>query len=105
MKNLYLLTCFLLLCFFGSAQSFKKLHRKAIVVDTHNDVLSSAVLEGRDISHLLTTGHSDLDRWKKGGLDVQFFSVWTGEKARTTKGFYKDANVEIDSLEVVILKN
>ena len=86
-------------------QSVQKLHRKAILIDTHNDVLSSSVLEGKDISHRLTTGHSDLDRWKEGGLDVQFFSVWTGEKARNKEGFFKDANQEIDSLEVITLRN
>ena len=86
-------------------QSVKKLHRKAILVDTHNDVLSSSVLDGKDISQRLTTGHSDLDRWEEGGLDVQFFSVWTGEKSRNIEGFFKDANQEIDSLEVIILRN
>lgn len=87
-----------------SAQSAKKIHRKAIVVDTHNDVLSSQTLEGVDISHRQTKGHSDLDRWKEGGLDVQFFSIWTGEKPRG-KSFYLDANEEIDSLKRLILRN
>jgi membrane dipeptidase len=94
--------------------SVSKLHRKAVLADTHNDVLSSQTLEGRDISHRLTTGHSDLDRWKEGGVDVQFFSVWTGEKARNKEarpddpfgqGFFKDANQEIDSLEILALRN
>jgi membrane dipeptidase len=87
------------------AQSIKKLHQKAILVDTHNDVLSSSVLEGKDISHRLTTGQSDLDRWKEGGLDVQFFSVWTDRTPRNKEGFFKDANQEIDSLEIITLRN
>ena len=88
-----------------SAQPAKKLHYKAILVDTHNDVLSSSVLEGKDISHRLTTGQSDLDRWKEGGVDVQFFSVWTDKIPRNKEGFFKDANQEIDSLEVIALRN
>jgi membrane dipeptidase len=88
-----------------SAQSTKKLHYKAVLVDTHNDVLSSAVLDGLDISHRLTRGHSDLDRWKEGGLDVQFFSVWTDKTPRNKEGFFKDANQEIDSLEIITLRN
>lgn len=88
-----------------SAQSVKKLHYKAILVDTHNDVLSSSVLDGKDIAQRLTTGQSDLVRWKEGGLDVQFFSVWTGEKARNKEGFYKDASQEIDSLQSIIRRN
>ena len=74
-------------------------------MDTHNDVLSSAVLDGEDISKRLNTGHSDLVRWKEGGLDVQFFSVWTGDRARNPEGYYKDANEEIDSLDRIIERN
>jgi len=90
--------------FISTAQSAKTIHRKAIVVDTHNDVLSSLTLKGIDISHRQTQGQSDLDRWKEGGLDVQFFSIWTGEKPRG-KSFYLDANEEIDSLKRLILRN
>jgi membrane dipeptidase len=104
MKNLFL---FLAIVFSlqSMGQSVKKLHYKAILVDTHNDVLSSSVLEGKDISHRLNTGHSDLDRWKEGGLDVQFFSVWTDKTPRNKEGFFKDANQEIDSLEIITLRN
>lgn len=87
------------------AQSANKLHHKTILVDTHNDVLSSSVLEGKDISHQLNTGQSDLDRWKEGGVDVQFFSVWTDKTPRNKEGFFKDANQEIDSLDMIVLRN
>lgn len=100
-----LLVACMFISFSISAQSIAKLHRRAIVVDTHNDALSTQTLAGRDISHRLTVGHSDLDRWKEGGVDVQFFSVWTSEKARNKEGFFKDANQEIDSLESIILRN
>jgi membrane dipeptidase len=86
------------------AQS-NKLHHKAILADTHNDILSSAMLDGKDISHRINEGHSDLDRWKEGGVDVQFFSVWTGEKARTAAGFYQDAIHEINLLDTLVQKN
>jgi len=97
-----------------AAQSTKKFHYKAVLVDTHNDVLSESVLEGKDISHRLTSGHSDFDRWKEGGVDVQFFSVWTDKTPRNKEarphdpsgtGFFKDANQEIDSLEFIALRN
>jgi membrane dipeptidase len=98
--------CFLLLIMFCShAQSYKKLHGKAILVDTHNDILSAAVLDGKDISHRIPEGHSDLDRWREGGLDVQFFSVWTDKTPRTAKGFYNDALQEIYSLDTLVVKN
>jgi membrane dipeptidase len=109
-----LLILLLVLLQAAKAQSSNKLHYKAVLVDTHNDVLSSSVLDGKDISHRLTTGHSDLDRWKEGGLDVQFFSIWTDKTPRNKearpddpvgRGFFKDANQEIDSLEILTLRN
>lgn len=86
-------------------QSVNSVHRKAIVVDTHNDCLSGQVLEGRDISVLLAKGHSDYVRWKRGGVDIQFFSVFTGETPRRKEGFYHDAIEEIDSLNRIILRH
>jgi membrane dipeptidase len=102
----HLLTFIVLLITLTSlGQSARKIHFKAVLVDTHNDVLSSGVLDGIDISNRVKEGHSDLVRWKEGGLDVQFFSVWTGEKARTKEGFYHDAVAEIDSLNILLLRN
>jgi len=91
---------FLTSCFIN-AQSVSRIHNKSILVDTHNDVLSTLTLEGKNISNHLSEGHSDLYRFKEGGVDVQFFSVWTGEKARNAEGFYKDAIQEIDSLQAI----
>ena len=106
MKKLpLLLILFVLISIITSPQSLNRLHYKAILVDTHNDVLSSGVLNGKNISHRIHEGHSDLDRWKEGGVDVQFFSVWTDKTPRNKEGFFKDANQEIDSLIVLILKN
>lgn len=98
----------IILCLFNVlsfSQAGNKLHEKSILVDTHNDVLSSGVLDGIDISNRVKEGHSDLVRWKEGGLDVQFFSIWTGDKARNKEGFYKDAVQEIDSLKSIVKRN
>jgi membrane dipeptidase len=88
-----------------ASQSASRIHRKATLIDTHNDVLSSAIMDGLDISNRITEGHSDLVRWKEGGLDVQFFSVWTGDKARNKEGFFQDAKAQIDSLNKLINRN
>ncbi|HEX4875922.1 MAG TPA: membrane dipeptidase, partial [Chitinophagaceae bacterium] len=101
-KYLTLLCCvFLAAC----SSTVLNLHRRAVLVDTHNDVLSSQVLEGKDISQRLETSHSDLVRWDQGGLDVQFFSVWTDKTPRHKEGFFADAIEEIDSLHHIILRN
>ena len=53
----------------AAAQSYLKLHEKAIVVDTHNDVLSEATLKGLDIGTDLTgKAMSDLARLEKGRM-------------------------------------
>ncbi|MBM3413552.1 MAG: membrane dipeptidase [Bacteroidetes bacterium] len=105
-RQLLGLTLFLVLGhIIGYGQSYNSVHRKAILVDTHNDCLSGQVLEGRDISRLLSIGHSDYVRWKRGGVDIQFFSVFTGETPRKKEGFYQDALQEIDSLHRIILRH
>ena len=105
MRNTIFFFLFIITVFTASSQSVRKLHYKAVLVDTHNDVLSSGVLDGINISNRVKEGHSDLERWKEGGVDVQFFSVWTGDKARNKEGFYKDALQEIDSLNRLLLRN
>jgi membrane dipeptidase len=101
--------CLCILCFLmsipGNSQASRKLHNRAVLVDTHNDVLTETMLKGVDISKRITAGQSDLERWKEGGVDVQFFSVWTDEKPRNKEGFFKDAEEEIDSLDILILRN
>src|SRR5258708_39035316 len=60
---------------FGTAgQSYLKLHEKAIVVDTHNDVLSTATLHGMDIgTHRSGKPHSVLPRFPRCGTDAHRF--------------------------------
>jgi membrane dipeptidase len=85
------------------AQSYQKIHTKAIVVDTHNDILSKVIEVGVVIDRDLTgRTHSDLQRWKKGGMDVQFFSVWS-DGNRTNPFAY--ALRQMDSLDAVIKRN
>jgi membrane dipeptidase len=87
---------------FGTmGQGYQKLHDKAILVDTHNDVLSSATLNGLDIGMDLTgKTHTDLGRLKKGGVDVQVFSIFCDDRYGTGSAF-RQANREIDSLYAI----
>ncbi len=100
------LLCALLLLtsLFSNAQAYEKLHRKALVVDAHNDVLIS-ILEGLDITKdLKGKTHSDLQRFASGGVDVQIFSVWSDERYGMGKGFAY-ANRQIDSLYSITARN
>jgi membrane dipeptidase len=53
------------------------IHRKAIVVDTHNDILSMMTDDNYDLG-VSSVGkyHTDIARMKQGGLTAEFFSVY-----------------------------
>lgn len=86
-----------------AAQSYQEIHEKAILIDTHNDILMKAVDQGFIFDQDLTgQTHSDLARWKEGGLDVQIFSVYCDGDLNKA---YDLANREMDSLDAVIARN
>ena len=87
-----------------SAQNAQAIHQKAILVDTHNDVISNELITKVDLSKRQTTGNFDLVRAKEGGLDVQLFSIWCGGDYGNGRAF-KFANREIDSLYALIKRN
>jgi membrane dipeptidase len=79
-----------------SAQAYKKLHFNSIVIDTHNDIPSTAIEKGVSFDqNLQSKTHSDLQRMAAGGVDAQFFSIWCdGNKENP----YDWANREIDTV-------
>lgn len=85
------------------AQSYQKIHDKAIVVDTHNDILMRVVDLGLVIdTDLKGKSHSDLGRFKQGGLDVQLFSVYCDGDLKNAFAY---ANRAMDSLDAVVARN
>ncbi len=102
-KSKTIFFCLLLVSILAQADDFKKLHEKAIVVDTHNDVLLRA-MQGVDLSVRTTEGHSDLVRLKEGGVDVQIFSVWCGENYGKGRAFNRAIEM-IDTLESLVKRN
>lgn len=59
------------------AQQGKKIHFGSILIDTHNDIPSTAIDEGVSFDQSLKNKtHSDLQRMLAGGVDAQFFSIW-----------------------------
>ncbi len=90
---------------FLKGQSIDKLHAEAIVVDTHNDVLSTVTMKGMNFeNNLKGKAHSDLSRFKQGGVDVQVFSIFCDERFGKDTAF-KYANIEIDSLYAIVGRN
>ncbi|KIO76449.1 dipeptidase [Pedobacter lusitanus] len=83
---------------------FQSLAQQHLLVDTHNDVLSSQLLTKADLGKLQRSGNFDLVRAAKGGLNAQVFSIWCDESLGKGKAFSR-ANREIDSLDALIRRN
>ena len=106
----YLLLIFVLLssCKHSSEKEFinetyMKIHNESIVIDTHNDILMKALDQGIMFDQdLKGKAHSDLDRWKKGGLDVQIFSVFSDGGIKNP---YLIANIQMNILDSVVARN
>jgi len=73
-------------------------HQQAFVADTHNDVLMRSMM-GRNILTELPESHSDLVKFKKGGVDLQVFSVWVSPSKIDPEEYYNYANAIITQLE------
>lgn len=99
----------LILLFFNAylieAQSQRNLHFSSVVVDTHNDILTTVLSKGYSFDNYLKgKTHSDLARLAQGGVDVQIFSVWCDGTYGPGKGFAL-ANRQIDTLYATIQRN
>lgn len=106
MKHILRLTAFVIaicLSHLSYSQAHKNFHFKSLVVDTHNDILSECF--DKHISFdddLLGKTHSDLSRFKQGGVDVQIFSIWCDGEMKEP---YRYANAQIDTLYATIKRN
>lgn len=87
----------------SESKTFEEIHSQAILVDTHNDFLMQTMEKNFVFdTDLKGKTHSDLKRMKEGGVDVQFFSVFSdGDKLNP----YNFANLQIDSMDAVIKRN
>jgi membrane dipeptidase len=71
----------------------RRVHRDALVLDTHCDSLDRAVDDGVDLTVRNAEGHVDLPRLKEGGVDAQVFALWADPDE--WKGKYRE---RIDAL-------
>jgi Zn-dependent dipeptidase, microsomal dipeptidase homolog len=85
------------------AQNYLRLHNRAIVIDTHNDILTECFEKHYSFDQdLKGKTHSDISRFRKGGVDVQIFSVWCdGNKKKP----FAYANAQIDTLYATVQRN
>jgi membrane dipeptidase len=102
----YSLIYFLLLIYnISQAQSYKRIHFDAILVDTHNDFLSKAVSDHVIFdTNLKGITHTDLSRMLSGGVKVQVWSIFCDEHYGKGSAF-AFANQELDSLYAIVARN
>jgi membrane dipeptidase len=81
----------------------QSIHFKSVVVDTHNDAVTACIEKKVSLDQdLRGINHSDLKRFKEGGLDYQLFSIWCdGDK----KNPYAWAMREMDTIDAVAARN
>ena len=90
---------------FAQSASVKKLHRQATVIDTHNDFISTGIEKNKSFDmQLKGITHSDLNRMKTGGIDIQIFSIFCDETYGNGIA-YAFANREIDTLYATVQRN
>lgn len=96
MHKIFILCFFVISTVAAHAQQYNKIHDKAIVCDTHNDIISTCIEKGYSFDqNLKGKTHSDLQRMQEAGLDLQIFSIWCDE---TQVNPYQFTNREIDTL-------
>lgn len=96
----YLVPIFMAFSIGAEAQS---IHYKSVLVDTHNDAVTACIEKKVSLDQdLKGINHSDLKRFKQGGVDYQLFSIWCdGKKANP----FEWAMREMDTIDAVAARN
>ncbi|HQZ81909.1 MAG TPA: dipeptidase [Pyrinomonadaceae bacterium] len=77
-----------------------KIHKEVITLDTHNDISTSNFTDAVNYSQELST-QVNLPKMRKGGLDVSWMVVYTGQGPLTEEGYaaaYKNAIDKFDAI-------
>ncbi|MGH7452831.1 MAG: dipeptidase, partial [bacterium] len=80
------------------------IHRRALVIDLHNDVLEKVVETGYQLGPRHTVNHSDIPRFRDGGMDVQLLSIWINP-TRYPANPYQQALKFVAALDSQIARN
>lgn len=91
-------------------EKLKRVHERAITVDTHCDTPMALLNDDFDVAERNESPRSRVDfpRMKDGGLDAIFFAAFTGQKERTpenTRAAYEMANKMIEKTYEVCKQN
>ena len=78
-------------------------HSRGTLFDLHNDVLELAV-SGYQLGVRHTTNHSDLPRFRDGGVDAQMFSLWA-DPVQFGSNPYQRVIAMADSFDAQVARN
>jgi membrane dipeptidase len=83
-----------------------RLHKSAIIVDTHEDLPETLEQHWADISQRNTVGHLDIPRWKEGGVTAPFLAAYVNaDFAKPPGGSAKKALEFIDLIHRLVDAN
>jgi membrane dipeptidase len=82
-----------------------RLHKSAIVVDTHEDVPEELETRWKDLGVRNTTGHIDIPRWREGGVTAPFLAAYVSADYATAGGAAKKAMESIDLIHRIVEKH
>ncbi|HSB16468.1 MAG TPA: dipeptidase [Bryobacteraceae bacterium] len=74
-----------------------KVHRSALLIDTHNDV-PMRIVEGFDIGKASSKGHTDLPRLRQGGVGAVFFAAYVSAQYARSREAAHQALERIDAI-------
>lgn len=80
----------------------EKIHRKILSVDTHCDTPINMVRSDYDLGVRNDEGCVDFPRMKEGGLDAEFFALFTAQGPRNDSSYNKVHKKAIDGFMTVI---
>jgi membrane dipeptidase len=74
----------------------EEIHRRAIVLDAHDDITEAVVYDGYDFAarHDSSTD-TDLPRMREGGLDAEIFAIWINPKRVPRERWSAEAEHEL----------
>ena len=79
-----------------------RLHRSAIIVDTHEDVPEQLEKEWVDIGARQTSGHVDIPRWREGGVTAPFLAAYVNADYAKSGGAAKKALEFVDLIHRLV---
>jgi membrane dipeptidase len=105
LKRLYFICLFLM---FACVPESATIHEESFVVDAHSDALYRLHGRGGDLGTNSRYAHVDIDKLKRGGVDLQFLAAWVpsrymskGENDPDSSAYMTDELIDILDEQII----